>query len=208
MLPRRLLLAALPLVFSAALPACGDSDDGGADALADTGAGDTGGGADTGGTGEYPAGPYGVAVGDTIANLGFLDDTRAAITLGELRARTGVRALYVNTAAGWCTACREEQPALQAMYEELAASGLLIVVSYFEDTEFNPATVQGAVGWRDSYSLTFPVVADPDFVLSAYYDESQTPMNMVIDADSMRIVHISTGANLDEVRSVIGLLLR
>lgn len=197
----------LALIAALTLVACGDSDSEPADSAADAGNNvDSGSGSDAGGTAEYPAGPYGINVGDVIANLAFVDPDGNPVTLADLRT-DGVRALYINTAAGWCTACREEQPEIQALYEARADDGLLVVVTYFEDNEFNPAEPAEAAQWAATYALTFPVLADPEFVTSAYYDEAQTPMNLVIDVDSMRIGHISTGVNLDEVESVIGLIL-
>lgn len=196
------------IVFAASLgfaAACGDSD-AGTDDTADTGANVDIGAGDTSG-GEYPAGPYGLAVGDTIENLAFVLPDGTPTSLQQLRA-AGTKAIYLNTASGWCTACREEQPAIQALHEELADDGLVVVIAYFEDSEFNPATPAGAAAWISTYSLTFSVVADPEFVTSAYYDESQTPMNLVIEAEQMRIAHISTGVNLAEVRTIINLLLR
>lgn len=201
--PRLLLL--LASAIAALSTACGESE------TAENGDSDTGVSADTGesdtNAGEYPAGPYGVEVGDTIENLAFVLPDGTPTTLAELRA-AGTKAIYLNTASGWCTACREEQPAIQALHEELADDGLVVVIAYFEDSEFNPATPAGAASWVSTYSLTFPVVADPEFVTSAYYDESQTPMNLVIEAEQMRIAHISTGVNLAEVRTIINLLLR
>ena len=55
---------------------------------------------------------------------------------------------YFSLLAEWCTACIKEQPKLQDLYEEFADSSLEIMVTLFQDGDFEPATPEVAATWR------------------------------------------------------------
>ena len=129
-----------------------------------------------------------------LANLSFEKaDASGALDLQSLRAAGDKRLLLVATSAGWCTACIQEQPELNRLYETYADCGLEILLSVFEDQDTNPATPALAAQWKETYGNAFPVVADAPFVLKDYYDENYTPMVMFVDLDTMEILSISTG---------------
>jgi thiol-disulfide isomerase/thioredoxin len=181
------------LVMLAVLGGCGGGDD--------VGGGDTSAVDRT----VYPEGPYGAEIDDVIANLEFTTADGDSLSFADLRGDVEARLLLVSTAAEWCTACREEQPLLQSLADDHA--GLVVMVSVFEDSDYTPAGIDEAALWRDQYELNFPVVADPDFVLSAYYDETLTPMNMLVDLDTMKIGYVTTGAIDAQFVSLIDTLL-
>lgn len=156
---------------------------------------------------DYPAAPYGEGSDDTIANLAFTDGTGAAVDLQSLRADCTWNVAVVTTSAGWCTSCREEQPKLQALFDRYKASGLLVVVTLFEDDNYEPATPHLVAGWKERYELTLPVLADADFLLGNYYDRAQTPMTMVLDLETMEIRRIMTGFTEADVQSLVETLL-
>ena len=142
----------------------------------------------------YPAAPYGTAAGTTLANLSFADPNgTATVDFQSLRASGDKRLLMVITSAGWCSACIEEQPELNRLYDTYKDCGLEVLLTVFEDDQTSPATPALAAQWKSSYSNTFPVVADAPFVLKDYYDESYTPMVMFVDLETMEILSISTG---------------
>jgi len=151
----------------------------------------------------YPAAPYGTAQGDVIAPLSFVDPDGAALGLDDVFADPTRRLLLLSTAAGWCTACIEEQGALQELQDTHGEAGLAVLVAVFEDRDYQPATAALAGAWKDEHSLSFDVVADPDFVLAGYYDSALTPMNMVVDVDTMQILRISTGWDPSAITALI-----
>lgn len=142
----------------------------------------------------YPAGPFGTSAGDTLANLSFADPNgTATVDLQSLRAAGDKRLLLLVTSAGWCSACIEEQPELNRLYETYKDCGLEVMLSVFEDQDTNPATPALAAQWKSTYGNAFRVVADAPFVLKDYYDESYTPMVMFVDLETMKILSIATG---------------
>ena len=154
----------------------------------------------------YPPGPYGVNVGDTVADLEFVNPDATAFRLGDVFADPHHRVLVVSTAAGWCSACVEEQPALQRLHEEWAGRGLYVLVAVFENAQYAPADGDYAGTWKDAYGVDFGVVADPTFALSAYYpngDTSASPLNMAIDVDTMTLQYLSLGVDQSSLEAVI-----
>lgn len=176
------------------------------DGVADDVPGD---GADSGGRDEdYPAGPYGVREGDTIANLSLPTAGGETFSFGDALADPAVRLVLVSTAAGWCTACREEQPALVKLHRDFAARGLLVVVALFEDDFGSPATPAYAEGWRRQYGLPFPLVLDARNQFGAFYDSDLAPMNLFVDGSSGRILSIGIGFDEAVARALVADRLR
>ena len=77
------------------------------------------------------------------------------------------------------------------------------MVALFQDADFRPADAQYAANWRDQYGLSFFVVADPQFVLGAYYDERLTPMLMLVDLNTMEIIRVTTGWDASTTEAII-----
>lgn len=157
----------------------------------------------------YPQGPYGVEVNDTIENLSFVNRDGEAYRLADSFFDLNQRLLLVTTSAEWCTACIKEQPKLQALYENYRPFGLGVLVTLFQDNNFEPASHELAQRWRDKYMLNFEVVADPEnpSTFSPYYDVSLTPMVMLIDLQEMKILYLTQGFDEESVVAQIEALL-
>jgi peroxiredoxin len=151
----------------------------------------------------YPGGPYGTAACSTIDNLELVNTDQSPLTLQALRADPNTQILLVTTSAGWCTACIEEQPELQALHDEFSAKGLAVVVTVFEDQNYQPIDGAYADRWKRQYNLSFTVVADPDKQMHQYYNPELTPMLMLVDAASMKILRIFVGEDPASVRGLI-----
>jgi len=151
----------------------------------------------------YPTGPYGVAQGEVIEALSFSTADGGVYGLADIFADPDTSLLLLSTAAGWCTACIEEQGALEELATTHGPDGLAVMVAVFEDRDYQPATPALAADWQQEHGLTFPVVADPDFVLADYYDTALTPMNMIVDVNTMTILRISTGWDPSAITAII-----
>jgi peroxiredoxin len=151
----------------------------------------------------YPEGPFGANEGDTLENHAFLAPDGSTVDLQSVRAEERAQVLVLTTAAGWCSACIEEQHELEALYREHEADGLRVLVSLFEDADYERATPALAGAWRSEREVTFAVAADPEFALARYYDASLTPMNMVVDLGSMQIIRITTGWDRDLISTLV-----
>ncbi|MEE2786345.1 MAG: TlpA disulfide reductase family protein [Myxococcota bacterium] len=149
---------------------------------------------------------YGTEAGDTIADLQFVRGDGMPFSLSEIHSDPTRKVILFTTSAGWCAACIEEQPKLQALHGEYFERGLTILVVLFEYQDYRPADAKLALQWQRRYKLDYTVVADPPFVSQPYYpngDASATPLVLLIDVDTMEILDVSTGFNEDVVRSII-----
>lgn len=151
----------------------------------------------------YPAGPYDVTEGSTIADLELVDSDGTAFRLQDIYRDGGNRLLLISTAAGWCSVCIEEQPSLQELHELHGDRGLYVMVSVFEDALYTAADAAYAARWQQQHEVDFTVVADPTPVFADYYDTSLTPMVMMVDVDTMKILRIMTGWDRSVVSAII-----
>ena len=142
---------------------------------------------------DYPPGPYGVAVGDRLENLRFLDTEGRELDLADIYADRTVKLLWIYATAGWCTVCATESPALPDLWSTYHPQGLQILAVVFEDAAGNPAGVRYARSYATRYGFEFPTVADEPFVLGRYFDRAATPMNMLVDLTDMEILDIVMG---------------
>ena len=152
--------------------------------------------------GAYPTGPYGKTEGALLEPLNF-GSGEGAFDLASVQADSSNRLLIISTAAGWCVACIEEQASLEALFQEHGSKGLHVLVAVFEDSNFAPADAAEADRWRRRFSLSFDVVADPAFVLGTYYDRELTPLNMVVDMESMEILSMNLGWDPELIEALI-----
>ncbi len=151
----------------------------------------------------YPAGPYGTSAGAVIEDLSFLTAEGESFSLGDVFADPANRLLLLVTSAGWCTSCIEEQPVLQSLFDSYGAKGLSVMVALLETGQYKAADSSFVRYWKEKYRLSFHVVGDPQFVLSGYYDADMTPMVMLVELDTMKILSVQTGFDRDLVESVI-----
>jgi hypothetical protein len=154
----------------------------------------------------YPEGPYGTEVGEVAADVCFQGwerpgevtheaDTLTSLSFGRYSDPTGERyeLLLVNSAALWCMACQVEHEELPARYEEYAPRGVVILSALFQDREGEPATVADLELWVETFDTPFPMALDPDYQLGAYASAASAPLNLLLDARSMRIIEKFTG---------------
>lgn len=165
--------------------------------------GSDGDGAANGPRNAYPTANIGVGEGQVLANHEFLRPDGSSMTLDEVFFDSSNRLMLLVTSAGWCVACIEEQPKLEALHQEFADQGLYVLLAVFEDDQFNPAGAGDAEDWQTLHELTFTVVADELFVLEDYYDSAQTPMTMLVEVGTMEILSIATGFDEGAVRAII-----
>jgi thiol-disulfide isomerase/thioredoxin len=142
----------------------------------------------------YPDGPYGSTEGSVVKNHEMTNsDGEPYSFMVNIFADESTTLLLVSTGAEWCSACIEEQPILDAFYNEYKADGLRIVEVLFEDINFEPADAAIALNWKEANEVSYDVVADPDFSFEIYQDRSLTPLVMLIEVNTMTILKMSSG---------------
>jgi hypothetical protein len=158
----------------------------------------------------YPPGPYGRGIGAVIENLSFLgwkDPARSGydpgaletVSLSEFYDPTGTRTklIVLNASAVWCTVCRAEMQDIRTrdVHRSYKERGVELVGTLFEDAKGGPAQPSDLQLWGSTaaHDIKFPLLLDPGFKASVYFTSDATPLNMIIDATTMRIVYTMMG---------------
>lgn len=147
---------------------------------------------------EYPSGPFGTEEGDTLADACFQGFRNPAQARGSLETiafadyydpsgSKGYRSILINTAAVWCSACRSEHEGLPEKNREYGPRGLRILSTLFQDARRNPATLGDLEAWTKTFSSDYAMVLDPDYQLGGFASAETAPLNLVIDARTMKI---------------------
>jgi cytochrome c biogenesis protein CcmG/thiol:disulfide interchange protein DsbE len=95
------------------------------------------------------------------------------------------KVLLVNIWATWCVTCKEEMPAMQRLYEELAGEDFeILAVSV--DATIGQRGIFGETGgnlwaYADSMALTFPILHSPSQRIAESYQITGVPESFVID---------------------------
>lgn len=136
---------------------------------------------------EYPAGPYGVGEGDTIANLVFTDLGGRSVELASIRGGDK-RALLLYATGTWCFSCK---PEVAWLNDKIARgdSDVVPLAVVLEDNRYERADAATARRWSEALDAQFQVVIDPNGALDSFRASGVVPMNLVIDTRTMRIVH-------------------
>lgn len=100
-----------------------------------------------------------------------------AVALADLEGQV----VLLNFWATWCGPCRQEMPAMQRIYDEYQAQGLVVLAV---NTTFNDNR-QAAAEFAEEYGLTFPILLDEQAQVSEQYRLMATPTTYFIGRDGV-----------------------
>jgi len=172
----------------------------------------------------YPVGPYGTGVGSTLQNFAFLgwhDPVAANYDASNLEqvqlseyydpdGSKGIKLIWINASAVWCSVCRAEMKDIKnnAVHATFAPKGVQMIVTLFEDNKSGPAKPSDLHNWGSlpEHSIDFPLLLDPGFKLGEFFTSDATPLNMLVDARTMKVVDATMGYSQDYWQQVDGLV--
>lgn len=164
---------------------------------------------------DYPAGPYGTGVGATLQDFAFLgwhDPVAAQYDTSKLEqvrlseyydpdGTRGIKLLWINASAVWCSVCRSEMKDIKnnQVRAQFEPKGVQLMVTLFEDNRSGPAKPSDLQNWGKlpDHSIDFPLVLDPGFKLGTFFTSDATPLNMLVDARTMKVVSLTMGYSAD-----------
>lgn len=94
--------------------------------------------------------------------------------------------VMINFWATWCGPCRQEMPALNALYEKYRHAGFVLLGV---NVDAEPANAARMV---DSLRVTYPILFDRDKKASVLYQIKAMPTTVLIDRDG-KVRHIQKG---------------
>lgn len=175
---------------------------------------------------DYPAGPYGTGVRATIENFAFLgwrDPVAANYDVTKLEqvrlseyynpdGRSNVKLIWINASAVWCSVCRAEMADIKntGVKAAFGPRGLQLIETLFEDNKSGPARPIDLKNWGSSpaHAIDFPLLLDPGFKLGAFFTSDATPLNMLVDARTMKVLDATMGYSADYWQRVDRLLAK
>jgi hypothetical protein len=216
------LAMALSLLCGAGCASKSLDEPGSGSDMPNPGAGNQSGGGSDGGAAtpdyrrqDYPAGPYGVGLGATLEDFAFLGwrdpvasgydiERMETVRLSEFYnpdGRSDIKLIWINASAVWCTVCRAEMKDIntQDIKGTLGPKGLQLIETLFEDNDSLPAKPLDLQKWGQvaDHSIDFPLVLDPGFKLGAFFTSDATPLNMLVDARTMKVIDLTMGYSGD-----------
>jgi cytochrome c biogenesis protein CcmG, thiol:disulfide interchange protein DsbE len=87
--------------------------------------------------------------------------------------------VFVNFWATWCVPCREEMPAMQALYEQYRDRGLVILAVNMEEDETRVRR------WMEQGGFTFTFVLDSDGQQVKRYNVTAAPTSYFLGRDGV-----------------------
>jgi cytochrome c biogenesis protein CcmG, thiol:disulfide interchange protein DsbE len=130
---------------------------------------------------------YGVTVGGPAPDFRVVD-----LATGDsisLRSHYKGQVTLVNIWATWCGPCRQEMPAMEAAYKELAPRGFKVAAVSIDQSE--PATV---IAFGKELGITFDLLQDQSMLIQGVYQTTGVPESFLLDRDG-RIVKRIMGAH-------------
>lgn len=164
---------------------------------------------------DYPAGPYGVGVGSTLEDFAFLgwrDPVASGYDINNMETvrmsefynpdgRSEIKLIWINASAVWCSVCRSEMKDIknQGINTTMRPMGLQMIETLFEDNDSLPARPIDLQKWGQvvDHSIDFPLVLDPGFKLGSFFTSDATPLNMLVDATTMKVLETTMGYSTD-----------
>ena len=127
--------------------------------------------------------PVGLNVGNEAPNFELVDvHTNKPVQLASLRGKP----VLINFWGTWCPPCRQEMPAMQALYNKHKDEMVMVGVSM--GPRDNPDLVKGFV---DQANYTWTFIHDGDFGVATRYQAYSIPSSYFIDKEGIiRARHI------------------
>jgi hypothetical protein len=173
----------------------------------------------------YPPPPYGTQIASTMENfkfkgwhkpgeMGWNPDTFEDVSIADFydpNGEKGIKYIMLNASAVWCTVCRAEYKEFNAKgtYATYNAQGVEFIGAIFEDGSNppKPAKPEDLEWWGSTYNVQFPMILDPGFKLGQFFTADATPMNLIIDARTMKVVGKVLGGNTEVLFGQLDALL-
>jgi peroxiredoxin len=118
-----------------------------------------------------------IEVGRPLPPYGAVTLARNSVQVADLRGKV----VFLNVWATWCIPCRDEMPALEALYERNAARGLEMV-GVSVDSRNQEQSVQRFV---EEYHVTYPIWYDPAGAIYTRFRIIGVPASFLIDREGV-----------------------
>jgi peroxiredoxin len=126
---------------------------------------------------------YGVAVGRKAPDFRVVQ-----LATGDtisLREHYKGQVTLVNIWATWCGPCKDEMPAMEAAYRELAPRGFKVAAVSIDETD-----PEGVMAFARELGVTFDVLQDRSGLIQRTYQTTGVPESFLLDRDGIIVKRI------------------
>jgi len=116
-------------------------------------------------------------VGFRAPDFTLTTSTGEQIRLSDLRGQV----VLINVWASWCPPCKAEMPDLESVYGERRDEGFVVLAVNATAGD----TVEAAEAFFAEKDLTFPLLLDPESVVSEAYQVRLLPTSILIDQEGI-----------------------
>jgi cytochrome c biogenesis protein CcmG/thiol:disulfide interchange protein DsbE len=89
------------------------------------------------------------------------------------------KAVVLNFWASWCEPCKEEAPLLERTWKQVQGKNVVFLGIDFQESNSN------AIGFLQSYNVTYPTVLDARGSVANKYDVNSLPVTIFIDGNGI-----------------------
>jgi len=100
----------------------------------------------------------GVGVGQIAPDFELQDQFDETVRLHDFCGKV----VLLTIGAEWCGPCQAKASKLEQLYNNYDPSEFIAIDVLYQDMDYQPATVETAERWADTFGLTVPVLIDPD----------------------------------------------
>ncbi|MGA2409342.1 MAG: TlpA disulfide reductase family protein [Candidatus Binataceae bacterium] len=122
-----------------------------------------------------------VAAGKEAADFSLPALDGQMIALSSLRGKV----VFLNVWATWCPPCREEMPAIEALYEKFKDDKNFVVLAVSQDSD----GIAPVASYVKKNGFKFDVLLDPENKVGEAYDVSGIPETFIIDQRGRIVAH-------------------
>jgi peroxiredoxin len=131
-----------------------------------------------------PVGANAVQIGTSAPDFSLSDPKGTVVTFKQLRGKV----VFLDFWAPWCDPCREELPALDALYKKYGKDGFEVIGIDVDSSE------KLLVEFLQKVPVTFTVLIDKKGVIKREYSIRTLPAAFIIGRDGViRYVHMGFG---------------
>jgi cytochrome c biogenesis protein CcmG/thiol:disulfide interchange protein DsbE len=125
-------------------------------------------------------------IGEPARDFTYPDLTGKPVTLSSFY---GKKVVFVNIWATWCTACKEEMPTMQALYERFKGDDFEILA-----VSIDALGAKAIIPYMKDMGLTFPALQDLKGSIQHLYGTTGVPESFVVDKEGkIALVEVGPG---------------
>lgn len=165
-------------------------------------------------SGDYPAGPYGVNIGETYPNasvMGYRDglNVYAPIKMSDYYDPTGdrgIKAVLVDAALSTCAPCKDEFMYLPALFDTYGPQGAKFLVALMD-----PSPNEGKIKtWLTYTKVPYPKFEVASTMVQPFFPSGSsldTPKNTIVDPRTMKVVDAWVGESQPKTSKALAALI-